>query len=80
LSATELYERACTVLGQPLALAPVAQQRQPNILSSYDYPFRYAMDTARATALGYRFGRCADWLDDLLRQHVTDAQLNTATV
>jgi nucleoside-diphosphate-sugar epimerase len=80
LSATDLYERACILLGQPLALAPVAQQREPNALSPYDYPFRYAMDTAHAKALGYRFSRCTDWLDELLRQHAAGLRLNSVAI
>ena len=33
------------------------------------YPQPLMMDTSRAASLGYRFGHCDDWLDDMIRQH-----------
>jgi hypothetical protein len=46
-----------------------AESGKPGELSPFDYPAPLALDTSRATALGYRFGHSDEWLDDAIRQH-----------
>lgn len=68
LSACELHARVAAVLDEtPHAVkaAPAA----PGVLSPFDFATPMVLDTARARALGYRFGHSSDWLDDAIRQH-----------
>ncbi|QYF93286.1 NAD-dependent epimerase/dehydratase family protein [Massilia sp. PAMC28688] len=69
LSAFDIYQRVGMVLEQPVRTLPVTHAVQPGELSPFDYPAPIMMDTARAAALGYRFGHSDDWLDTIIRQH-----------
>jgi nucleoside-diphosphate-sugar epimerase len=69
LSAHGLYQRVADVLE---ARPEVIQVREPGAtgqLSPFDYPAPLALDTSRATGLGYRFGHNDEWLEDAIRQH-----------
>jgi nucleoside-diphosphate-sugar epimerase len=67
LSAYDLYRKAALLLdAQPRT---VKTSGQAGALSPFDYPAPLALDTSRATALGYRFGHVDEWLDDAIRQH-----------
>ncbi|MCA1245867.1 NAD-dependent epimerase/dehydratase family protein [Massilia sp. MS-15] len=68
LSAFELHARVARVLDEPAAATRVAAQA-PGQLSPFDFATPLALDTARARALGYRFGHTDDWLDDAVRHH-----------
>lgn len=68
LSAHGLYHKAAQLLdARPRALRQ--DPGQTGALSPFDYPAPLALDTSRATALGYRFGHADEWLDDAIRQH-----------
>jgi nucleoside-diphosphate-sugar epimerase len=68
ISAHGLYHRVAQVLdARPGTIKAAAGQAGE--LSPFDYPAPLALDTSRATALGYRFGHCDEWLDDAIRQH-----------
>lgn len=68
LSAHGLYHKAAQVLdARPRALRQ--DPGQTGAWSPFDYPAPLALDTSRATALGYRFGHADEWLDDAIRQH-----------
>ena len=41
----------------------------PGVLAPFDFATPLGLDTARAKALGYRFGHTKDWLDDVIRHH-----------
>jgi nucleoside-diphosphate-sugar epimerase len=68
LSAAQLYRRVGAVLGTPVTLRQTAVPAQAR-LSPFDLPAPMVLDTARAKALGYRFGHCEDWIEDTIRQH-----------
>ncbi len=70
LSALDIFQRTCTLMQMEAATLPVVAPRQASVLSPFDYPSAYMMNTDKATALGYRFNHRKDWLDDLIRQHV----------
>lgn len=68
LSAHGLYHKTAQLLdAQPRAIRQ--HSGQAGELSPFDYPAPLALDTSRATALGYRFGHSDEWLDDAIRQH-----------
>jgi nucleoside-diphosphate-sugar epimerase len=68
LSAHGLYHRVADMLdARPESVR--AESGKPGELSPFDYPAPLALDTSRATALGYRFGHSDEWLDDAIRQH-----------
>lgn len=68
LSAHGLYHKTAQLLdAQPRAV--MRNPEQMGELSPFDYPAPLALDTSRATALGYRFGHSDEWLDDAIRQH-----------
>jgi hypothetical protein len=68
LSAYDLYQKAALLLdARPCTVKTAAGQAGE--LSPFDYPAPLALDTSRATALGYRFGHVDEWLDDAIRQH-----------
>ncbi|MGZ5200507.1 MAG: NAD-dependent epimerase/dehydratase family protein [Telluria sp.] len=68
LSAYDLYRKAALLLdAKPRAVK--TQTGQAGELSPFDYPVPLALDTSRATALGYRFGQVEEWLDDAILQH-----------
>jgi nucleoside-diphosphate-sugar epimerase len=69
LSAHGLYQRVAEVLDARPASVRVAPSGQPGAHSPFDYPAPLALDTSRATELGYRFGHSDEWLDDAIRQH-----------
>jgi nucleoside-diphosphate-sugar epimerase len=69
VSAFDLYHRTALVLDAPANAVPAAQPAAPGVLSPFDYPHPFAMDTSRAASLGFRFGHHDEWLDDLIRQH-----------
>jgi len=69
LSAVDLYERVGLVLDTPARTALAREAAAPGALSPFDYPAPFAMDMARARALGYQFGHTDDFIDDLIRQH-----------
>lgn len=68
LSALELHARVAALLDETPRSLKVAAQA-PGVLSPFDFATPLALDTARAKALGYRFGHTDDWLDDAIRQH-----------
>lgn len=68
LSAFELHAQVAAVLDETPRAARVPAQA-PGVLSPFDFATPLALDTARAKALGYRFGHTDDWLDDVIRQH-----------
>ncbi|QOY96426.1 NAD-dependent epimerase/dehydratase family protein [Massilia sp. UMI-21] len=68
LSAVDLHARVAAVLDEPPRSAKVPAQA-PGVLSPFDFAAPLALDTARAKALGYRFGHTDDWLDDAIRHH-----------
>ncbi|GAB3452174.1 NAD-dependent epimerase/dehydratase family protein [Massilia terrae] len=68
LSAHALYHKTAQLLdAQPRAIRQ--HPGQAGELSPFDYPAPLALDTSRATALGYRFGHSDEWLDDAIRQY-----------
>jgi nucleoside-diphosphate-sugar epimerase len=67
LSAYDLYRKAALLLDAQARTAKVSGQA--GALSPFDYPSPLALDTSRATALGYRFGHVDEWLEDAIRQH-----------
>lgn len=68
LSAHDLYHKVAQMLdAAPRVLK--AGSRTAGELSPFDYPAPLALDTARATALGYHFGHVDEWLDDAILQH-----------
>jgi nucleoside-diphosphate-sugar epimerase len=66
LSAAGLYRRVGEVLDTRIALRRVEDEDR---LSPFDLGQPMVLDTARAKALGYRFGHVEDWIDDTIRQH-----------
>jgi nucleoside-diphosphate-sugar epimerase len=66
LSAAGLYRRVGEVLDTRVALRRVTADGR---LSPFDLAAPMVLDTARAKALGYRFGHVEDWIDDTIRQH-----------
>ena len=68
-SAVELHRRVAGVLGVAADFAPMPGAVPPTELSPFDYAAPYAMNTARATGLGYRFSASSDWLDAAIHQH-----------
>lgn len=69
LSAHELYHRVAEVLDARPATRHVRETAATSQLSPFDYPAPLALDTSRATGLGYRFGHSDEWLEDAIRQH-----------
>jgi nucleoside-diphosphate-sugar epimerase len=69
LSAHGLFHRVAQVLDARPTCVREAQPGKTGALSPFDYPAPLALDTSRATALGYRFGHNDEWLDDAIRQH-----------
>jgi len=69
LSASGLYERVGAVLDTRVRLRRVQPPPAPGRLSPFDLPGPMVLDTARAKALGYRFGHVDDWIEDTIRQH-----------
>lgn len=69
VSAFDLYHRTALVLDAGANALPAVQPAAPGVLSPFDYPQPFAMDTGRAASLGFRFGHHDEWLDDLIRQH-----------
>ena len=69
LSAFDIYQRVGMVIDAPVRAIPVAQASGPGELSPFDYPAPFMMNMSRARQLGYKFGHCDDWIDDLIRQH-----------
>jgi hypothetical protein len=68
LSAHGLYHKVAEILdARPQGVR--AASGQPGELSPFDYPAPLALDTSRATGLGYRFGHSDEWLEDAIRQH-----------
>lgn len=68
LSALELHARVAKVLDETPRSAKVAAAA-PGVLSPFDFATPLMLDTARAKALGYRFGHSDEWLDDVIRHH-----------
>jgi nucleoside-diphosphate-sugar epimerase len=69
LSAKSLYERVGAVLDTPVHLRQRVPPAELGRLSPFDVPGAMVLDTARAQALGYRFGHCEDWIDDTIQLH-----------
>lgn len=70
LSAHGLYHRVAEVLdARPASVRAAGKPGTTGTHSPFDYPAPMALDTSRATALGYRFGHGDEWLDDAIRQH-----------
>lgn len=69
LSASALHARVADVLEAPARALLEAEPTPPGELSPFDYPAPFMMDCGRALQLGYKFGDCDDWLDNLIRQH-----------
>ncbi len=69
MSAHDIYQRVGDVLEAPVRAVAEAEPTPPGELSPFDYPAPFMMDGSRALQLGYRFGECDDWLDNLIRQH-----------
>jgi nucleoside-diphosphate-sugar epimerase len=67
LSAFGLYHRVADVLEARPETEHV-QEPVAGKLSPFDYPAPLALDTSRATGLGYRFGHSDEWLEDAIRQ------------
>ncbi|MDR7268943.1 nucleoside-diphosphate-sugar epimerase [Pelomonas saccharophila] len=65
LTAPQLHARIASRLGREVLLEPVGGVGA----SPFDYAAPHALDTGRATALGWTFGRVADWLDALVDAH-----------
>jgi nucleoside-diphosphate-sugar epimerase len=68
VSAHGLYQRVAAALDARAVCEQVPATRAGE-LSPFDYPAPMALDTSRATGLGYRFGHLDDWLEDAIRQH-----------
>ncbi|MCC2974556.1 NAD-dependent epimerase/dehydratase family protein [Massilia sp. IC2-476] len=68
LSACELHARIADVLDETPRSLKVAAQA-PGLLSPFDFATPLVLDTARAKALGYRFGHTKEWLEDVIRHH-----------
>jgi nucleoside-diphosphate-sugar epimerase len=71
LGARDFYTRIARLLGRPSRIEPVSERVRPSELSPFDYPEPYVMSTSRARSLGYRFDSTADWLDGVLREHIS---------
>jgi nucleoside-diphosphate-sugar epimerase len=69
LSAARLFERVGAVLDTPVRTRRAAAGAAPGRLSPFDVPGPMVLDTARAQALGYRFGHCDEWIDDTIQLH-----------
>lgn len=69
LSAFELHARVGRAIDAPARVRKVAGQSAPGALSPFDFACSFSVDTARASALGYRFGHTDDWLDAAIQQH-----------
>jgi hypothetical protein len=69
LSAKSLYERVGAVLDTNVAMRQRVPPAEMGRLSPFDVPGAMVLDTARAQALGYRFGHCEDWIDDTIQLH-----------
>ncbi|PQO98201.1 hypothetical protein C5614_12655 [Massilia phosphatilytica] len=69
LSAKSLYERVGAVLDTPVRMRQRVPPAEMGRLSPFDVPGAMVLDTARAKALGYRFGHCDDWIDDTIQLH-----------
>jgi hypothetical protein len=69
LSAHGLYHRVAEVLDARPEALQVGEPAATGQLSPFDYPAPLALDTSRATGLGYRFGHSDEWLEDAIRQH-----------
>ncbi len=57
------------MLDAPVRATLAKEPTPPGELSPFDYPAPFVMDSSRALQLGYKFGDCDDWLDNLIRQH-----------
>ncbi len=69
LSAFDIYQRIGMLVDEPVSTVPVAPPAQPGMLSPFDYPAPFWLDTSRASALGYRFGHSDEWLDEAILRH-----------
>jgi hypothetical protein len=69
LSAHDLYQRVGKVLDAAVRASASTEPTPPGELSPFDYPAPFVIDGSRALQLGYKFGECDDWLDNLIRQH-----------
>jgi nucleoside-diphosphate-sugar epimerase len=69
LSAHGLYHRVADVLEARPKTMQVRESAAASQLSPFDYPAPLALDTSRATGLGYRFGHSDEWLEDAIRQY-----------
>jgi nucleoside-diphosphate-sugar epimerase len=68
MSALGLYHRVAGVLEARPETIQVREPAATGQLSPFDYPAPLALDTSRATGLGYRFGHSDEWLEDAIRQ------------
>jgi len=69
MSAHGLFERVAAVLDAPARTRRVTGAVAPGVLSPFDASASLVLYTGRASALGYRFSHCDEWLDNVIRQH-----------
>ena len=78
LTAPQLHARVASRLGRRAALRPIEGQVLPGALSPFDYAAPHAMDTARAAALGWRFGSIDAWIDRTIDAQVAALRVGLA--